>query len=588
MSTILKNITVRWSEKTWLLLVLTMSLALGLRILLLQMRWINPDEGAHLLDARLIWQGLVPIIDYASRQPVYTYLLALFVKVFGTGIAAGRLLPLFASLAIGWLIFVMVRRMYDAASGWLAASIYVLLPYTLIWSTVVKTEMPAVFFCCLSACLLLRAIDKPALWSFLLLSGCSAAMAVYIRQSTLYMPAATAAFIAIHGGWRSGRTWKQIGVYVGGFILVCLMVAWYYWGSLTASQIIFSQINPLNLVWNRLAHLLGILPEQMRIVDSTGFRILDQDMSYTWRAWQESLLFSLFIVSAAVYSAARLLSRSKNIQRHPAQLFLALWVAILLLAYAFQSANRGFYSQYFLESLPPLLMLGIPVIKGDHKGWPLLSRFIVFAGLFFFIFVVQRILWHQLWPLWGHLLLALFLAGLWAALAWMRSRCRTSLLSIVGLVTLFLTASVSGKMIGPKYECIWSPATLDRAVEILQGHGKRDDTVLSGAMIWTHASGLQPYGGVSHPTLFFMKYDAAFEKEFLDAPPGFIVVDGYTQKKFARYWDFIERMIAERYEKLVTLTNSKWPVEIYRLLVHPELPDASLASNFFMQRGASR
>jgi len=45
-------------------LVLLIFLALGLA--LLPLRWINPDEGAHLMDAKLLMEGLMPAVDFDS------------------------------------------------------------------------------------------------------------------------------------------------------------------------------------------------------------------------------------------------------------------------------------------------------------------------------------------------------------------------------------------------------------------------------------------------------------------------------------------------------------------------------------------
>jgi len=559
-------------------MLVTLALALLLRLALLSVRWINADEGAHLLDARLVWQGMVPIIDYASRQPLYTYLLALFVKAFGTSLAAGRLLPLFASLAIAWMIYLIVRQLFDAASGWLAAAIYLFLPYTLIWSTVVKTEMPAVLFVCVSAWLFIQTLQQPRRWDLLLLAGMSAALAFYVRQSTLYLPVAVVLCLWIGEGFCKRLVWQKIAVFSAGFALVGAVVLWFYGGALTFEQMLFSQLNPLNLVWNRVAHSLGILPAAMRIVDREGFRILDQEVGYTLRAWRESILFSFFIVTAALWSLGRYLSKRNKPGKDPAYLFLALWIFILLLAYAFQSASRGFYSQYFLESLPAWLILAVPVIRGSLQGRHLLQRFVTVSGLFVLLFLAQRLMWQWRWPLWGHVVAAVVISAAVLLIRRYAFARETAPLTAAGLAVLMMTASVSGSVIGPKYECGWSPRTLDRVVALLQQQGQRSDTVLSGAMIWTHTSGLQPWGGVSHPTLFFMKYDPHFERDFEEAPPLFIIMDGYTEKKFSRYRAFLDRMVAERYERLASVPGSKWRVDVYRLAGAPALPEAALAA----------
>ena len=64
------------------LLLLILFAGFALRILLLQIRWINPDEGAHLLDARLLLEGQIPVADFGSRQPFYVLIIAMLLKIF--------------------------------------------------------------------------------------------------------------------------------------------------------------------------------------------------------------------------------------------------------------------------------------------------------------------------------------------------------------------------------------------------------------------------------------------------------------------------------------------------------------------------
>lgn len=53
-------------------------------------RWIDVDEGAHLADAKLLLQGHLPYVDYLSRQPFYVMQLGLFVRLLGMHYSSGR------------------------------------------------------------------------------------------------------------------------------------------------------------------------------------------------------------------------------------------------------------------------------------------------------------------------------------------------------------------------------------------------------------------------------------------------------------------------------------------------------------------
>ncbi|HOT96761.1 MAG TPA: glycosyltransferase family 39 protein [bacterium] len=568
------------AQQPTLLMLLTLAAGALLRLLLMQVRWINPDEGAHLLDGRLVWQGLQPVIDYGSRQPLYAYLLALFIKLGGATLNAGRLLPLLASLGSGWLIYRIGTRLYDPLRGWLAAAVYLFLPGVLIWSTVVKTEMPAVFLCLLSAWFLLRALHESGLWSFYLLSGIAAALAWYVRQSTLYLPLAAALFLLFATGSDFQGRWRALGLFVAGYVGTCLLAALYYWGPLSGRELLFSQINPLNLVWNRLAHTLGILPAQQRVVDSEGFRILDQDPAYTLAAWRDSILFSLFIIAAALGSlrrpggaaAGRTTAGEERFRR-----FIGLWLVILVLAYAFQSVSRGFYTQYFLEALPALLLLGIRALPAVRPaGW--ITRFALLGLLYGVLFACFRLAWRL--PLhWLAVVgLGLLFAGVVLGLEARHRRRPLRFGALLFAAAFFISAAWSGRLITPRYECVWPPYTLDEVVHLLCHEGKPADQVLSGGMVWTYAAGMQPYEMVSHPTIYYMKYDAGFEARFTAHPPAFIVLDGYTEKKFYRYWDFIQDALTREYYRVGAVGGTKHAVEVWRLQEEPAAAEPGQAA----------
>jgi hypothetical protein len=56
------------TQKIAILLVVFLA-SFALRLWLLDKRWVNPDEGAHLMDAVLVLDGKMPIQDFGSRQP---------------------------------------------------------------------------------------------------------------------------------------------------------------------------------------------------------------------------------------------------------------------------------------------------------------------------------------------------------------------------------------------------------------------------------------------------------------------------------------------------------------------------------------
>ena len=61
------------TNKSYLLLLAVFLISLFIRLWLLDKSWINPDEGAHLMDAALALDGKIPKVAFSTRQP-YTYM----------------------------------------------------------------------------------------------------------------------------------------------------------------------------------------------------------------------------------------------------------------------------------------------------------------------------------------------------------------------------------------------------------------------------------------------------------------------------------------------------------------------------------
>lgn len=607
-------------QNEWLLLLVLLA-GLALRLLLLPIRGINPDEGAHLLDARLLLEGQVPIADFGSRQPVYVAVIALFLKVFGISLWAGRLMPLVSSVGVIGLLYLLGKQWRNATTGLVAAGIYALLPLLLMWATIVKTEPLAIFLGCLSMWFLLRSQEGRT--KLLIFSGMCSALAFYVRQPTLYLAMAAVVFMV----WQSQKKMLSLLNFVLGYVIVVLIVFAIYQPHMSLPEILFSQLNPLHLIWNRALHLFGALPEQYRIVDAEGFRVLDQSMDYTLSAWYHALAFCVFIVIGALGFVF-----GRQDKDHRSVLFVA-WAGFALLLYLYQTASRGFYTQYFTEALPPLILLAAPVLQNFGKAIKR-NRLVFISGaiaLFFGIYLVQRVFWHISPGMIGYAVLSLLLtvvlyslflqnrtsilqASLWvllpAAVALVVGLLLKSsgmhdlyrfILVMLALFTsfyalgsffvkswsavhvfllfgFFMSAFYAGKILGPRYETIWSQHTLREVTSILQEHSESSDEVLSGGSIWTFESGLQPFMNTPHPTEFY-KYDMSdFETYFLNKPPQFFILDGYTKRKFARYWEFLQERLEIQYDNIATVQGSNYPVEIYQLVPDEKRPQGFLTA----------
>lgn len=608
----------------WILLLLAM-VALLLRLVLIQERWINPDEGAHLMDAQLLLEGQWPVADFGSRQPFYVFFIALFLKVFGISYTAGRLMPVFATLGSGIMLYLIGRRLFGAPSGLLAALMYWFLPLTWIWAVIVKTEPLTVFLCTISVYFFVEfqmLSNQRTLRLFL--AGVFAALAFYVRQPALYLPMALVITILFFDSAAWSVRIKRMLVFLSGYLTVCLVFWGLFLNQMSIGQIFFSQLNPLNLIWNRAAHLLGVLPEQYRVVDTAGFRILEQDLRYTLTAWRESVLLTLFILVAAAFFVHSSFGKIAQSSLRSVYTGLLSWCGFVLLLYLFQSAQRGFYTQYFTECLPPLLLLAAGAFGRLFNPVP--GRFfqmIATFALFYFLVALHKVFWTVSLPLGGYFVLSGGLVGLlllifknsnkkglffwllahtmlmgiftlfleqvrlgfvfqlaffmvmtclitakFQSKIWQKTTAFASNLAsaMLIIITLLITALYSGKILSPRYEAIWSPQTVRQVSEYLKIEGEAGDQVLSGAMIWTFEARLAPLFNVAHPTEFFKKKSQDFILRFREERPRFIIDDGYTQRKFARYWTDLTEEIAKNYRQVAIFEGSRYPVVVYEIL----------------------
>lgn len=580
------------------------------------------------MDARLFLDGFFPIVDYGSRQPFYVFMLALFLRLFGTSLVIGRLVPLLSGIGVGFMLFLLGRRLFNPTVGLIAALIYMFLPLTIIWSVIVKTEPLTILLACISVYFVSQAIDgslRKQAW--LILAGIFAATAFYVRQPALYLPLAVVIFLFVIKNATLQETSRRLLFFALGYLAVCAGMASVFLSKMTWQQVFFSQIDPLNLIWNRLAHLFGVIPLQYKVVDTSGFRILDQDMSYTMEAWRQSISFSLFIIVGAVYGIVKqgFTGKALSDDKTRAVTLLFLWAASVLMLYLFQTANRGFYTQYFTEALPPLILIAsFSLYKIFHKiKFPVILFVALVFAAYYFLFLLQRVVWWIFPGTAVYLAIAIFLAvlislyaladhvkieqvllsllflivpvpiifilfrllkievilalvgtlvllfGLARVLQKFKIRVGSLASSVVILTSVFISALDSGRIISPQYEAVWSQHTLAKVSRTLQQEGEASDEVLSGGTIWTFEAGMVPFLNVSHPTEFFKKKNAEFESEFHEHPPRFIIKDGYTHRKFARYWTFLQEELKTHYEEIESVEGSRYPVRIYKLIENP-------------------
>lgn len=139
------------------IIVFLLSLVIGafIRIYLAFTAPINMDENFYAMDAKLLSDGLTPFKDFPTRSPLMI-MLGAGVLTAGGDFFTLRLMAVFFSVATGILVFLTARIMGGDRVASLAASLFLLSPYSIRYGYVYFTQPIEAFFVGLSFFLIIR------------------------------------------------------------------------------------------------------------------------------------------------------------------------------------------------------------------------------------------------------------------------------------------------------------------------------------------------------------------------------------------------------------------------------------------------
>ncbi len=365
------------------------------RLWILDKRWINPDEGAHLMDAVLVLDGKVPIRDFGSRQPFYVYVIAAAFSLFGSTLEVGRTLMLVCSILTGVFVFLIARALFETKVAVLAAATYWLLPLEVFNSSIVKTQ-PMVMLLTSASFYTVVCYSRAERLGWLIASGALAVLAFYVRESALIIPAAVAVFIPLQAGWRWRVAAKAYIAFAVGYLCVVAIMMLYFATEMDLATVLRSGLNPLEFLLRKLGRSAGLVVESVADAKLIAARSWDNYYTYV----RDSTLMHVFLlvgagVGTAVAGCSMLVARSSEERRRTgiAYALLGLWVIFMLGAYGYYFAARGFFVDYSREFLPPLSILFaaglirvLPVLK---REWMAEALIIVEITCGVAIFLVQ-------------------------------------------------------------------------------------------------------------------------------------------------------------------------------------------------------
>lgn len=382
---------------SYLLLLAILIIGFLIRLWLLDKRWINPDEGAHLMDGRMILDGLVPEVDFGSRQPFYVYVIAIIFKIFGISYTTVRLfLPLISTMGICLLVFLISKRLFDERVALLASFIYTFLPLSIIESVIVKTEPLTTLLSCMAIYLVVSGVESEKRSGLLFfLSGVFLSLAFYVRESSLAIPFAVFVFFIVAYWDKLQKLFINYVLVLCGYFSVCLAVFAFYSQFMTVKQILSSSINPLSFILQNLQNILGLKETNAVAAGVDSFRLASQPWSETLSYLNLTLLTSSFLFAGLIFSLTILAYTllTKEDKENFKKVFLPLlllysWISSLAIAYSYWALHRGFFIQYFEEFLPPLSILLAFVIVFSMSKLELQKRVNMNTAIMTFFLIV--------------------------------------------------------------------------------------------------------------------------------------------------------------------------------------------------------
>ncbi len=265
------------------------------------------------------------------------------------------------------LLFVLGRRLFSARVGAVAAVIYWLHPLAVIWSPVVKTEPLNTFVATLAIYLAVRGIQSEHRERFVsfMLAGVALGVSFYVRESALAVVLAAVMIVTVGLRFGPRPVGRAYALLASGFFAVVAVIAAYFLRWMSWDWFLRSSLDPLRLpigavltMSHRVATASAVTAANVAAAPRHG----GQGFSVTLANIRETVALDahLFAALAVGVLVAVVLRFRKRDQLAASALGLAVcyaWSLALLLAYGLWSIQRGFFTQYFGEVVPPLVLL---------------------------------------------------------------------------------------------------------------------------------------------------------------------------------------------------------------------------------------
>jgi 4-amino-4-deoxy-L-arabinose transferase-like glycosyltransferase len=447
-------------------------------------------------------------------------------RVFGANLVSGRLMPIFSNIGIGIVVFLIGCELFNSKrTALLSSTIYLFSPLSILWSPIVKTELPETLMASIGMLLLLNFItSQNEKFGIIFLSGFFFSIAYYIRRSAIVF-ILISLFIVFY--FYKSDIYKASKTYAGvllGYFSVVLIISLYFSAFMGFSATSKSSLNPLTTVIEPIQKITKIAESStgQETIENNDFRLDDQPYKATIWEWKMTLKLTSFLLISLALSIIIFLYYSTKRDYNPTfkeiqmpYLYIYIWFFTLFLFYFYYTIQRGFYNQYFGELIPPLSLIT--------------AHFVYFKS----------------------------------------NKHFKNKLKNIALIILFASFMTSFFYVSPSFGSIWSPTTLQEITHYLTMNSNQNDEIMSGAVIWAFESNSRLFLNITHPLSLRpgISNDERLkvENKFSRDPPRIIILDGYTEQTFIRHIPTIQKFINESYSLKKKNTGSKYPVKVFEL-----------------------
>lgn len=286
------------------------------------------DDPLHLLFFRM-----------EGKNPLFYWLNALTLNIFANPLVAGRVVSVFSGFASLLGIYSIGKKLYSEKHGLVAALIYIICPYTLFFDRLAVVDS---LFCACGVWMVFAALritdttrsggNLQSYRGFIVL-GLIMALALFTKGTAVLLLPVPVLILYLFGNYKLEGFWKRVLLSV---TIACLpIVLLYFFGK----SVGYFERTDFFQIPNRLA----LTPSEI--------------MSFPWAIWWRNLSITAdFFIAYLTLPVLLLVGFGFLFAfRRKEEAALVLWTVSPTLA--IDAVASGFFSRYFLISVPPLILL---------------------------------------------------------------------------------------------------------------------------------------------------------------------------------------------------------------------------------------